>query len=199
MKVGRLKNRIKRQKAEKRQKKIREEQEKRSAKRAKKEADKQALRDKFKDRLKKNLSGVAEDRQIRLLQRNETRRLRRQKSPTRKLNIEPGDETKTDEVTMGTFENSAEKIREARAGRMAEFARKSAPFVNAPLSYAELREELGEKTGIWSKDTIVGSNKKTFSLNNFKIDTDQLAYNAGENAPFKPVYDDTAPVRRDAR
>eukprot|EP00944_MAST-04C_sp_MAST-4C-sp1_P004369 g4369.t1 len=134
MKVGRLKNRIKRQKAEKRQKKIREEQEKRSAKRAKKEADRQTLRDKFKDRLKKNLSGVAEDRQIRLLQRNEARRLRREKSPNRKLNIEPGDETKTEEVTMGTFENSAKKIREARDGRMAEFARKSAPFVNRPTN-----------------------------------------------------------------
>ena len=52
----------------------------------------------------------------------------------------------------------------------------------------ELREELGEKTGIWSENTIVGA-KKTFSVNNFKIDQDQRALNAGENPAMKPVYE----------
>ncbi len=60
-----------------------------------------------------------------------------------------------------------------------------------PLSYAELREELGEKTGIWGENTIQLSNKKKFSVNNFKIDQDQLALNAGETPINKPVYDNT--------
>ena len=36
--------------------------------------------------------------------------------------------------------------------------------IQKPPSYAELREELGEKTGIWSEDTIVAQKKKKFEI-----------------------------------
>nr|MCH9715886.1 hypothetical protein [Gammaproteobacteria bacterium] len=64
-----------------------------------------------------------------------------------------------------------------------------------PLTYAELRERLGEKTGIWGENTIQLTNKKTFNVNNFTIDQDQRAFNAGENPINKPVNTNTAPVQ----
>jgi hypothetical protein len=57
-----------------------------------------------------------------------------------------------------------------------------------------LREKLGEKTGIWSEDTIIGTDpsKNKYSTSRFKIDEDQIAKDEGV---MKPIYDDTAPVQ----
>ena len=58
-------------------------------------------------------------------------------------------------------------------------------------TYQQRLDDWENKTGIFSDDTIVAQkdNKKTLTMNNFTINKDQLALNAGENPTLKPIID----------
>lgn len=55
-------------------------------------------------------------------------------------------------------------------------------------SLADLEEKFGEKTGIWSKNTIVPQKQK-FNISRFKINQDAIDYQKNVNPTMKPVVD----------